>query len=145
MSENNASRQTLRTVVLKVLKDSPDLQFASMPRYVAEKGVAIGLLSQGSRPHVDEGILTYRDKQIINEIIWELLVQGILIPGPAGGGQDFPFFHLSEYGVQCIEQEATLPHDYDNYLSNIKSIVRNPDGVFEMYLEESVQAFLKGL
>lgn len=138
------SRQVIRSAVLGVVKDSPELQFASMPIYVAQRLVRDGQLTT-TQPYVDEGVLHPADKSIINEIIWELLTQNVLVPGASNGGSEFPFFRLTEYGRQCVAQESILPHDYDNYLQNIRQILVSPDDDFMLYMEESVQAFLKNL
>lgn len=138
------SRQVIRSAVLGVIKDNQNLQFAGMPQYVAQRLVNEKQITT-TEPYVNEGVLHPADIVIINEIIWELLTQNVLAPGTDNGGTDFPFFRLTDYGRQCVAQEAILPHDYDNYLENIRKILTSPDDTFMLYLEESVQAFLKNL
>lgn len=55
----------------------------------------------------------------VREILWELLTQGVLAPGMDSPNPDFPWFHVTEYGVKCLESDDILPHDPDNYLMRL--------------------------
>ncbi|MCK5248125.1 hypothetical protein KAR02_14570, partial [Candidatus Bipolaricaulota bacterium] len=56
------------------------------------------------------------DVLTLQEILWELLVQGVLAPGKNSLNLNLPFVHLTEYGSQCIEDGRILAHDPDRYV-----------------------------
>lgn len=46
-----------------------------------------------------------------------LLNQGIIAPGAIGNyDPDLPSFHVTEYGLKCLEEHEILPYDVDGYL-----------------------------
>ena len=98
----------LRPLVLEALRQEPDTQFASLHARVAD------MASNYNRVH---------DELLVREIIWELLVQGVLAPGLNRTNLEFPWIHVTEYGVQCLEAGAILPHDPDGYLVRLQQQV----------------------
>ena len=97
--------------------------------------------------YVDDKTTAYEpaDEWAVREILWELLVQGILAPGACGGKPDLPWFHLTEYGTQCLEEDAVVPHDPDAYLKRLKqSIGQTLDDIVLAYTTESLHTFLSG-
>lgn len=141
----------LTDAIFKVLRSSENLQsygniqFAAMPLYVAQNLVLDQQIDSRGAP-ANEDLLNKIDKARINEILWDLLTQNVLAPGAGDGGYDFPFFHLTEYGKRCINEQSITPHDYNNYIKAVRDIfLGNTDDIFMMYLEESAQAFHKGL
>jgi len=83
----------------------------------------------------------------LQEIIWELLIQGVLAPGKNSLNINLPFIHLTEYGVQCLEEDALLLHDPDGYLKRLQQRVGQGqplDEVVLTYVRESLLTFLAG-
>lgn len=79
------------------------------------------------------------------EVLWGLIVQGILIPGCDDSNETLPFIRLTEYGKQCLEEDRMLPHDPDGYLKEFRAAIPNADPTIEEYLTEALQCFLRGL
>jgi hypothetical protein len=70
-----------------------------------------------------------------------LITQGIIAPGAYGSyGTDLPYFHVTEYGLECIKQKDILPYDQDGYLTKLKSI-NNIDDWIVFYLTEALKCF----
>jgi len=44
-----------------------------------------------------------------------------------------------------VNEERIMPHDLDGYLRKVKDDIPNIDPLIELYLTESLQAYLKGL
>jgi hypothetical protein len=119
----------LRPFVLEVLRRNQDTQFVAVEHKVAA-------LAQDYKPH---------DALTVREIIWELLVQGILAPGFNSSNLDFPFIHVTEYGKRCLDADAILPHDPDRYLERLQRQIGQPlDDTVQTYVRESLLTFLAG-
>ncbi len=81
----------------------------------------------------------------LQEIIWELLLQGILSPGKNSLNLNLPFVHVTEYGARCLEEDALVLHDPDGYLERLQQHVGSPlDEVIRESVRESLLAFLAG-
>jgi len=50
-----------------------------------------------------EDYFDYTDKFNINEIIWKLIIKGILLPGKDWLNKDLPNIHLTEYGKSILK------------------------------------------
>ncbi|UOE53433.1 hypothetical protein [Cytobacillus oceanisediminis] len=71
----------------------------------------------------------------------KLLTQGVIAPGAYGHyGTDLPYFHVTEYGMECIKQMDVLPYDQDGYLTKLKAI-KNIDDWVVFYLTEALKCF----
>lgn len=81
------------------------------------------------------------DIQNIYEQFHLLLNQGIIAPGAVGNyGPDLPNFHVTKYGLKCLEEHEILPYDVDGYLDRIKNIPSISNWV-EFYIKESLQCY----
>lgn len=119
----------LRPVVLEALRREPAAGFIGVQNRVAT-------LAPAYSPH---------DALMLREIIWELLVQGVLAPGLSSANHDFPWIHVTEYGKRSLEAGDILPHDPDGYLGRLQQQVGQPlDGIVLTYVRESLLTFLAG-
>ena len=85
------------------------------------------------------------DILMLQEIIWELLLQGVLAPGKNSLNLNLPFVHVTEYGARCLEEDALVLHDPDGYLERLEQHVSDPlDEVVRESVRESLLAFLAG-
>ncbi|SUY47682.1 Uncharacterised protein [Clostridium putrefaciens] len=81
------------------------------------------------------------DIQNIFEQFHLLLNQGIIAPGAVGNyGQSLPSFHVTEYGLTCLEEQEVLPYDVDGYLEKIRSIPSISEWV-EFYIKEALLCY----
>lgn len=68
-------------------------------------------------------------------------LQGVIAPGAYGSyGPDLPYFHVTEYGMQCIKQVHILPYNPDGYLKKLKKIDDINDWVV-FYVTEGLRCF----
>ena len=85
------------------------------------------------------------DILMLQEILWELLLQGVLSPGKNSLNLNLPFVHVTEYGARCLEEDALVLHDPDGYLEQLERHVSDPlDEVVRESVRESLLAFLAG-
>lgn len=70
-----------------------------------------------------------------------LIVQGVIAPGAYGNyGPDLPFFHVTDYGLECIKQTDILPYDQDGFLKKLQNINDINDWVV-FYVTEGLRCF----
>lgn len=124
-------RAALLTVVLEVLRQNPELQVELIPREVQERA---------------RDYIWNTDEAHLGEIIWRLLVEGVLSPGQEGSATlDFRFVHATEYGKQCLEAGAILPYDPEGFIAELQKLVGDQlDDIVLTYLRESLQTFCDG-
>jgi hypothetical protein len=85
------------------------------------------------------------DKDTVKTILWQLIVQGVLVPGQAGDEQgNWPLFTITEYGKTFLKAEGSAPYDPDGYLRCIKNDSPDIDKTVLVSLTEGLQCFLKG-
>lgn len=83
----------------------------------------------------------YKDIQLIYEQFHVLLNQGVIAPGAIGNyGPNLPNFHVTDYGLKCLEEREILPYDVDGYLNKIKRISGITEWV-EFYIKEALQCY----
>src|SRR5580704_5267856 len=85
------------------------------------------------------------DETLLVEVIWELIIQGVLVPGLNDANQSFLFLRLTDYGKRCVEENRILPHDPDGYLREFHRAIPNADPTVTEYLTEGLQCYLRGL
>ncbi len=89
----------------------------------------------------------------VEQIIHELYVAGILVPGVKpktnmtmqSGTLLFPHYHLTEYGAQVLSDEEYQPYDPDGYLARIRAEIPGIDSTVTRYLEECLICFRRNL
>lgn len=65
----------------------------------------------------------YREINKIYESFHLLLNQGVISPGAIRNmGPNLPNFHVTEYGMKCLEARDILPYDVDDYMKLINEI-----------------------
>lgn len=95
---------------------------------------------QGGSQFLERG-----DSILLIEVIWSLIIQGILVPGLDDSNQGYPFIRLTEYGRRCVAENRLLPHDPDGYLREFQKAVPGVDSTIREYLTESLQCYIHGL
>jgi hypothetical protein len=74
----------------------------------------------------------------ILDIVWDLIVEGVLRPGFNESNPNYPHLHLTVFGRDAIKAEAT-PYDPDAYLKALKEKVPEIDPITFRYIAESAQ------
>jgi hypothetical protein len=75
-----------------------------------------------------------------SDIVWDLIIEGILRPGtgPSGTEFDLPYIHVTEFGKAALQGNVT-PYDPNGYLRNLNEKVPNADPVIVKYIAESAE------
>ena len=142
-------RELLRNLLFTYLKTDQNTQLTTIYGGVATLAVNGGHFPKpatylpGTFHSVE--ILPESDRLVLQELTWELIIQGIIAPGADWSNPNLPFVRVTEYGKRCLAESTILPHDYGTYLQSIEQVTQNTDENFFLYLTESVEAFNKGL
>jgi hypothetical protein len=90
----------------------------------------------------DSEISQRRFNLLTMEVMWELIIQGVITPGLNLENPNLPFFHITEYGGKVIKEERFVPHDSSGYLDSSRKIIT--DKIAMIYLEEALRCFTTG-
>ena len=72
------------------------------------------------------------------EIVWDLIVEGVLRPGDGKSNHELPLIYVTEYGKAAILGTIT-PYDPDGYLKAINEKVPSVDLTIMRYVAESAE------
>jgi hypothetical protein len=88
-----------------------------------------------------------RDRFIVlaNEVLWQLIIQGVVTVGYNAGNPNLPWFRVTDYGQQVLEAERFVPHDPTGYIDELGAITGPLNtAVAVSYAEEALVCFLAG-
>ncbi len=97
-------------------------------------------------PYVEvPGHLRGRFLVLMNEIMWELIIQRVITPGSDSANPNLPFFRITDYGREVLRAERYLPRDPAGYISEVQAVARRyVRQVALTYLEEALRCFNRG-
>jgi hypothetical protein len=122
-------KQTLRPFVLEILKKTPQTHFHAIENDLRK-------LTESYERH---------DVLTLQEVLWELLVQGVLAPGKNSLNLNLPFVHITDYGAHCLEDGRILAHDTDGYIEQlIRRMGRDLDDVVIQSTRGALAVFQTG-
>jgi len=98
-------KATLRPLVLGILRKTPQTHLHAIETEIRRQ-------TEDYERH---------DVLILQEILWELLVQGVLAPGKNSLNLNLPFVHITEFGARCLDDGTVLVHDPDGYVADIQA------------------------
>ena len=82
---------------------------------------------------------------LANEIMWQLIMQGVITPGKDFSNPNLPWFRVTDYGHKVLEAERFLPHDPTDYLEDLSATAKTALGqVAIAYVEEALRCFNVG-
>jgi hypothetical protein len=84
------------------------------------------------------------DKDLVRQIIWNLIIEGIIVPGASSYQPEVNFLTLSTYGRSVINDTPPAPYDPDGYLRHLTSSLPALDPIVLVYVKESLYTFLRG-
>lgn len=122
------NKEALRERVLDVLRKTPHTHFRAVENEVRRLDAAY----------------ERRDVLLLNEVLWEMLVQGILAPGKNSLNPDLPFVHVTEYGATTLESGGIVAHDPGRYIERIELASRGQSDSIVQHARVAQQAFLDG-
>ena len=80
-----------------------------------------------------------------DEIMWQLIAQGVITPGIDTSNSTLPFFRITAYGQSVLEAERMIPHDPTGYLADVDAAATSLVGSKSIaYIEEALRCFNAG-
>ena len=140
--------EELRPLVLQALKSKPETQIIEVINQTETIARTKGFYKD-SQPYrylgySTEHYMPQEDREKVRQIIWNLILQGVLTPGINEFNPDLPFIRVTDYGHECLKSMEILPHDPDGYLGYLHKEIPQIDDTIVMYVTESLQTFLTG-
>jgi len=80
---------------------------------------------------------------LAQDVLWELMTQGVIAPGLNMHNPNLPWFHITEYGEKVLECGEYVPHDPAGYLDMLHTQCPNIDATVLAYLTESLNCFTR--
>lgn len=82
---------------------------------------------------------------LVQEVMWQLISQGVITPGKDAANPALPWFRVTSYGKNVLETERFVPHDPTGYLGEVGKVVKSATGNAALpYLEEALRCFTSG-
>ena len=131
----NPDIAAVRRIVLDRLREDP------MWRNFASDGAGFAQYVEYPPQNRKPNVLSFH----VDEVLWQLVVEGIISPGLDPSNPGLPRFHITHYGEEVLASPDPQPHDPDGYLKHVTAKVINADATVMAYLSESVSAFRRGL
>jgi len=78
---------------------------------------------------------------LVQDVLWEFMIQGVIAPGLNISNPNLPWFHLTEYGEKVLAAGGVIPHDASGYLEQFRSKCPKADKTVVAYLTESLLCF----
>jgi len=146
-------KQTLRNLVLEVLKKTPRTQVTSIINDVealVRKHDLFPSKEDCEQSNLDfryyaQGNLNPQDGLIILDIIWDLIEERVLTPGSDQSNVNFPLVRVTSFGQAVISQSIPSYYDPSAYVDYLKRTMPNLDPVIEQYASESLNCFKRQL
>jgi len=149
--------EQVRQLVLEVLRDhllsrrgDPSFQANDVDIGVARKAHQRGFCAPepGTPRPYDENNppdLPMEDGWRVRDILWELITQGVIVPGNRGNlNTGWPFVSVTEHGDKVLRSEGTSPYDPSGYLGAVQEQSPKIDEATVTYLTEGLECFLRG-
>lgn len=79
---------------------------------------------------------------LANEVMWQLIVQGVITVGMNASNPNLPFFRITDYGRKVLDAERFIPHDASGYVESLRvatGVVATE--VTITYVEEALNCF----
>lgn len=129
--------EMVRQIVLRRLRDDPSFnQFYQQWDARTERYVTF------DEPR---GPVSGRFYMLVDEVLWQLFIQGVITPGKDAANPALPWFRITSHGRKTLEAERFIPHDPTGYLEEVHRVASSVVGRAAIaYLEEALRCFTSG-
>ena len=81
---------------------------------------------------------------MFSEEVHQLMFQNVISPGATGSyGDDWPYFHVTKYGLECLASRDVLPYDPEGYMTKLSAIASCDDWE-KFYINQSLICYNSG-
>lgn len=138
--------EELRSLTLAVLRQYPEIEWSYFLIRIGQVAADRGFLDRQQEPRRYPDLLPPVVKDLLQEVVWGLIAEGVVVPGrPATlGDGGWPHFHLTAYGRRVLSEPGPIPHDPQGYIRHIESEVPDLSPLNRMYVIEAIECFRAG-
>jgi hypothetical protein len=115
--------------------------FMDLANFIGHQAVADKLLDQTPQFHYS---LSPDLETNIIDVAWEMIFEGIYVPGYSIQDPGLSRLRLTEYGRKCFDAGGLTPHDPNDYLKRLKAACPKMDATSLLYVEEALGSFKAG-
>jgi hypothetical protein len=82
---------------------------------------------------------------LANEVMWQLIIQGVITVGRDQHNNNLPWFRITAHGQKVLEAEKFVPHDPTGYIEELTAITGPLDMTVTIaYAEEALACYAAG-
>ncbi|MCK4392662.1 hypothetical protein KAX17_07115 [Candidatus Bipolaricaulota bacterium] len=127
--------ELVRQIVLRRLKEDADWQ-----QFDRTWGDHASQFVQFEQPRLRSRFLV-----LANEVMWQLIIQGVITVGLNEHNPNLPWFRITDYGQKVLDEERFVPHDPTGYMGRLRAIGGPLDmAVTIRYVEEALACYAAG-
>jgi hypothetical protein len=132
--------EVMRSCILEGLRREPRTQYRMLERKTAEVARERGLAVRANHEtHLDP-----QDLRRFREMVWTLVIEGVIAIGMNDANDEWPWLSLSEYGEAVVVGEPVSPYDQNEYL-NALTAEAPLDDIERSYITQALGAFRHNL
>jgi len=140
--------ELLRDALIRGLREGEFQTYSQLldlvkPRLKDEFGSQ--LANNPNDTYYEKGNLRPEDEWTLHRLIWDLITQGVLVPGSNSGNPSWPHLSLTPHGKDALAKTGPTPYDPASYLQEAWESASKIDVNVMTYLTESVNSFRRGL
>ena len=141
--------EMIRSLLMEYLSKNRGNQFSAAVLGVIELAKARGIYAGASNPVHSVGGPSYglgsEDHQklpeAVRQLLWQFLVQGILVFGMDSLNANWPWYSVTEYGEGVLSSQGAQPYDPEGFMSEFVAVNPNADETVREYLAEAISTF----
>jgi hypothetical protein len=130
------------------------------PDYSLLRQVLLRRLRQGWQGQIDHDLKGFEDYVDLDpprsndheeflrlqvDVFWELVTEGIVVPGNGPAQPNLPWFRVTPYGRRVLESTQYEPYDPTGYVASLQQRIGSTvDLTVLAYIDESLQTFVRG-
>ncbi len=134
-----------RTLVLRYLASNP--RFTQVGRIHVGVGELIAREAGQWRQGIPIDGVQYLGRNgiaLINEVVWDLIIERVLTIGSDSANPEWPWLRLTDFGLEVAGQQRWSPYDPDGYIRELCEQAPALASVCQMYVEEALRCFRSG-
>lgn len=146
LTDSNLDYDSMRSLVIESIKNNEFNQYGDIKNHIVNKLISMNYVKEtnscsfGYSQAYNQ--LNSRDEDIVNQVVWDLIIERILTIGLNENSNSWPFLRLTEYGKKIIkETDDVIVYDIDGMLKKLKNNVPNVNPTIVRYFAECLNTY----
>ena len=139
-----------KALLLAYLKDNPQGDYSGAVEGVVEIAVRTRVHTPKKPPDGRKyfELLEHHERENVGErvrqLLWQLLIQGVIVFGRNDLNPLWPLYRVTEYGEGVVKGQGPQPYDPNNFMQEFGRVNAAADPVIMDYLDEALRTFNHG-